>query len=285
MSQLEDVASGRVRSTALTGWTVLRHGWPCLLLLAGFIWAQVVQPLGSPEAGAVFALSPAALAEGRWWTVLTHMFSSGLSGFFLSIATFLAGCTAVTARDPDWMGGWRTPAVFVACGLVGALVHLMSAGGAPLLSSWPAVVGLLAFWLASRRWPSWESRSSRRPEKAEPETWLERGWNGGWWGLIPLLYLLSSPHQVQHPLPLTFATGLAVALIGGAVILGLTALGGIARRIAGLAQIVFAVTVMGMTLAKSLAETDFDIPLVVAMLGSLVFGGLLGARPRPVDTD
>lgn len=282
MSQLEEIIRGKARSTAPNGLTMLRYGWPALLLCAGFVWAQVVQPLGSPEAGAAFALSPDALAEGRWWTVLTHMFASGLGGFFLAILTFAAACTAVVTRDPDWMGGWRTPVMFVACGLVGALVHLLTAGGAPLLSSWPAVFGLVAYWLASRRLPAWEA-SGGRVEKPEPETWLTRGFSSLWAWAFPWTLYFIGPRlwDIQLPFVLSPMTVIVVAVGGGVVLFGLTAMGGIARRIAGLVQIVFGVTLMGVMLAKGLGEIDFDIPLVVAMVGGLMFGGLLGFKPRP----
>lgn len=282
MSQLEEVTGGRVRSTAPSGWAMLRHGWPVLLLCFGFVWAQVVQPLGDAQAGSAFALSRAALAEGRWWTVLTHMFGGGLSGMVFAVIAFLAGCTAVTARDPDWMGGWWTPVMFVGCGLVAALVHLLTADGAPLASAWPAVLGLLAFWLSSRRWPRWAS-DGERVEKARPDTWLARGLNSAWawlylWGFA---FFPGSAHVIDLPFALNTATGFALVAGGAAVIFGLSAWGGVAQRIVGVFQIVAVLAVTGAWLVERLSDFDLDIPFAVAVLASLVFGALLGRPSRP----
>ena len=70
-----------------------------------------------------YVFSPAALAEGQWWTLLTHLFLHGSWLHALSNAAFVVAFGTPVAR---WFGtrGWGVPLYFVfylLCGVLAAL--------------------------------------------------------------------------------------------------------------------------------------------------------------------
>lgn len=140
-----------------TGWTLLRHGWPALLIFAGLVGGLFVLPFGSDSGvdPAAFSLSREAIGDGRWHVLVSHAFIpvNLMSGTLLAYFVFLAGVTAPAVSNPSWMGGWRLPAVFLAAIAASAAVHLIMDLATPLRGPWPAVLAVTAWLKLARRRP------------------------------------------------------------------------------------------------------------------------------------
>ncbi len=172
-SPLERIASGQTRSTtrglgggvagqgrpALSqGWTILRHGWPALILALGIVAGTVIEPPGPDGVvdQSVYGLSAEALAQGRWWTLLSHAFLpvAAWPFIFLGSMLFLFGLTPTLTANPAWMGGWRTPAVFFAAAAAGAAAHFLFGTAAFYSEPWAAAGGLFFYHFWSGRFRS-----------------------------------------------------------------------------------------------------------------------------------
>lgn len=155
LSALERVSSGRFRSL------VSPNERPAFVLAVALIVAFVAEVLtGGPGR---WGLSGRALAEGRFETVLTHMFShAGLWHLFLNATALATLAAPVVARF-----GWRRPGLmrfaglFLASGLAGAAMFLLlhPAGSTPMVGASGAICG---FWGAGMRLPA-ESDAPLRP--------------------------------------------------------------------------------------------------------------------------
>lgn len=282
-SPLEAITTGKTRSTGEgTGWTLLRYGWPALLLFAAFAAGFYAMVAGASEA---LSLSREALANGRWWTLLSHIFvNAGMGGGILIFALFAAGLTATATPNPGWMGGWRMPAVFIGAGLAGALAQLLADPAVTLVGPWPAALGLAGYYLASQRWASLFAGPLPK-HSAEEEAQAEAGsqamsWVNGW-----LFLLLLGPMAAWIPsfLPGEGATriaiGVAIIAGGGAVIYAIVRLGGQpGRKIARLA--VLAMSALGLLAGvyvfggKLLEHLDAVLTLPWASYAAGLIGGV-----------
>jgi membrane associated rhomboid family serine protease len=94
-----------------------------------------------------WAISAAALAEGRYETILLHMFAHGGPMHILmnSAALIALGPPLIARLGPPALGWLRFCAVFVLSGLAGAALYLAvhPAGEVPMLGASGAICGLL----------------------------------------------------------------------------------------------------------------------------------------------
>jgi len=200
-----------------------KAAWPAWVLAAALLVLGAVQ-MATVAAGQSqgLSLSMAALQRGQWWTGLTQMFVQH-TGFTQIIAIGLVvalGVATLGARDPHWMGGWRTLAVYVACGLAAAAVHLLSGSPGALAGVWPALLGLGAFYFTSGR-----SEGLQRPPDIgidEGRAGPDRDASGTALQWFLMCVLIGSTDVFEHAeslvqLQLTWPIDLAIA-IGGAVI-------------------------------------------------------------------
>lgn len=128
-------------------------GLPGLALVAICVAVFVAQLQGALTWD--LALSGQALAEGRWYTLVTHMFAHGGLGHLLVNAGALLGLTVpIMKRIGAGPGGWlRYLAVFLLSGLAGAGAYLAlhPAGVIGMVGASGAVFGL--WGLAARLRP------------------------------------------------------------------------------------------------------------------------------------
>lgn len=118
---------------------------------AAFLWGWLtLGPWGWVDA---WGLSGAALAQGRWWTIGSHMITHGGLAHIIMNTTALMGLGAfVTARMASGLRGWwgRFFGLFIVSGLCGAglylALHLTSA--VPMVGASGAICGL---WGAAAR--------------------------------------------------------------------------------------------------------------------------------------
>lgn len=105
-----------------------------------------------------WGLSAKALADGRWYALISHMFEHGGHWHLLMNSTFLMGVTPVVmARFGVGPSGWlRYAVLFLVSGLLGAglylALHLDSA--VPMVGASGAICGV--WGAASRIGPDWE---------------------------------------------------------------------------------------------------------------------------------
>jgi membrane associated rhomboid family serine protease len=97
--------------------------WPALALVVVIVGGYAVQSRLSDLALEPFVFSPAALGEGRWWTLVTHIFLHGNWIHALSNAAFVLAFGTPVAR---FFGtrGWGVVlyfAFYLICGAVAAL--------------------------------------------------------------------------------------------------------------------------------------------------------------------
>lgn len=226
-------------ATEGTGWTLLRYGWPALLIFLGLAWGMIFLSVGAEAGGdaAAYGLSSEALAQGRWIVVLGHVFlpSSLMMGTVLCLATFIAGATAPALRDPDWMGGWRLPAVFAAAVAAADCVHLLTARTPLLLGPWPAILAVIVWLTLAGRHPRTDRTNAAAAEPASVEAGLQSALEIS----IGLVFLMSELRDVDHGWRIETPGWLSAVVIpaGGLLAYGATRLGGkIGRR---LCRIVF----------------------------------------------
>ncbi len=226
-----------------TGWTLLRYGWPALVLALSIAAGTLLEPPG-PDGFvdlSVYGLSAEALTQGRWWTLVSHVFLPVpvFPAILLGAALLIAGLTPTATANPGLLGGWRTPAVFMASAGFGALAVLSIDPARTLSGPWSGALGLLAYHLAARRSRSTETEEAPvadtdETRRSEAEI-LALNWLNAW-----LQALVNLPLLDLYPSPLPGDSGAravtaAVIIMGGAgLVYAGTILGGmITRRILG----------------------------------------------------
>lgn len=137
------------------------------LLLCGVLAAQYFV---LPDFGLSYALSAEALKQGRWWTLLTHMF---LHGGILHLLMNLSALVSLQrpARlelGPGGRGLAALGGLYLASGLAGALVYLAihPGGQIPMLGASGAICGL---WGAAARLASRHGELTRLNDR---QVWL-----------------------------------------------------------------------------------------------------------------
>jgi membrane associated rhomboid family serine protease len=112
-----------------------------LLALCGAVFAGQLAG-GGP---APWGVSGSALAEGRWYTLATHMVShGGLIHLLLNASALLPLTTLATLRLGVGPAGWRRfAALFVGSALAGAALYLaLDPEGLPMVGASGAIFGL-----------------------------------------------------------------------------------------------------------------------------------------------
>lgn len=285
---LEAMSEGRVGfiEDTPTPWTVMKHGWPAILLFAVILAGALVQAQWATAADPEIswaALSSAALAEGRWWTVLSHMVIQ--KGFLPQTVSlfllFLAAMTVVNVTDRDWMGGWRMPVVFLVCSLAGAGVHILSGSDDILFGVWPGLLGLMAFYLVSDRGAGLrpavrdDGRAKPTEDLARLKEALGLAVNVAW---FPLL-LTISPAENSGPLfALGWQTTLLVAVASGVLVFVVELFGH--RVLRRLLRICLSAVVVVLGTALFLGLTQVQTLPWGALIGATVAGALTGSLDR-----
>ena len=112
------------------------------------------------------AVSGQALAEGRWHTLLTHMFVHGGAGhLIMNLTALLAFGPVVTTRLGRGPGGWlRFFGLYLGAGLAGAALYLAlhPTGAVPMVGASGAIFGL--WGAAARLHPDGDVLPLRAPE-------------------------------------------------------------------------------------------------------------------------
>lgn len=112
-----------------------------LLLLCGVVLAAQMAH-GGP---APWGVSGPALAEGRWYTLATHMVShGGLTHLLLNASVLLPLTPLAMVRLGVGPGGWgRFAALYIGSGLAGAALYLaLNPDGLPMVGASGAIFGL-----------------------------------------------------------------------------------------------------------------------------------------------
>lgn len=286
-----------------TGWTRLRYGWPALILALGILAGTLLEPPGPDGLVdlSVYGLSAEALAQGRWWTLVSHAFLPVpvFPTILLGAAFLIVGLTATSTANPGWMGGWRMPAIFLASAGVGALVQLSVSPAAMLSGPWAGVAGLVAYQIISRRLAGLftsarEARLASVSKVSQPRS--------AWAGDGSSLYLLIGPiflaFQVDFAPAELFGISGRLVVGGGMIVLGVAAfvglnIGGSPRLVrigAWLGNLVLlAVIVLGLANALrevdvgSLSATVIALPWTCYLAGAAVglIAGLIERRTVP----
>lgn len=250
-------------------WALLRYGWPALILALGIVAGTLLEPPGPDGLVdlSVYGLSAEALAQGRWWTLVSHAFLPVpvFPSILLGAAFLIVGLTATSTANPGWMGGWRMPAIFLASAGVGALVQLSMSPATMLSGPWAGVAGLVAYQIISGRLAGLFA-SAREPQLASVSKASQP--RSAWEGDASSLYLLIGPIclalQVDFAPAELFSMSGRLVFGGGIVALGVLAfvglnIGGSPRLVrlgAWLGNLMLlAVIVVG--LAKTLRDVDF----------------------------
>jgi hypothetical protein len=209
-----------------TGWTLLRYGWPALILALSIAAGTLLEPPG-PDGFvdlSVYGLSAEALTQGRWWTLVSHVFLPVpvFPAILLGAALLIAGLTPTATANPGWLGGWRTPAVFMASAGFGALAVLSIDPARTLSGPWSGALGLLVYHLAARRSRSAEPEAAPAPDSDETRRSEAVGSALNWFNtwlqvllLAPLFDLYPSPLPGDGSARFFIA---AVVIVGGAVL-------------------------------------------------------------------
>lgn len=166
-----------------------------LLLVAAFA-AQFAAPfLGMPGDRLIwdYGLSALALQQGRWWTLLSHMFlHGGLAHIFMN-ATVAFGVATPVARV---LGGGLSGLVrffvfYLVCGVLAGLtaVALHPHGSMPLIGASGAICGL---WGAATR--------VGPPEQPLLSPWRRDAWRAYWPFLLVNVVLMAALTQVGLPI-------------------------------------------------------------------------------------
>lgn len=152
MSPLQDIANGRPRR-----WPgqLFWAQWLLMIALgAVFGWEMVARLQGSDQAVLAYGLSSDTLREGRWWTLVTHMFlHAGLAHIAMNASFALAvGAPVAMMTGADLAGGLRYLLLFLVCGILGGATFLALNPGSHtvMLGASGALSGL---WGAASRFP------------------------------------------------------------------------------------------------------------------------------------
>ena len=159
-SALQRAADGRSRAglsffdPRLWRDAVTLHAAPAHAVIAICIVASILGVLNSLRGGGPWdwGLSAQALAEGRWYALVSHMFAhAGLMHLFMN-SSFLLGVTPVVmVRFGVGPSGWlRYAILFLVSGLTGSALYLAlhSTGVVPMVGASGAICGL---WGAAAR--------------------------------------------------------------------------------------------------------------------------------------
>jgi len=127
---------------------------PAYVVIAICVAASVLGVLNSMRGGAQWdwGLSAAALAEGRWYALISHMFAhAGLMHLFMNSSLLLGVTPVVMMRFGVQPSGWlRFAVLFLVSGLLGAALYLAlhPTGVVPMVGASGAICGL---WGAASR--------------------------------------------------------------------------------------------------------------------------------------
>jgi membrane associated rhomboid family serine protease len=120
---------------------------PAYLLAAPMVVAFILSLFGNSHNMLGWAVSGEALAEGRYYTLLIHMFAhGGIWHIVMNVSALLAISPPLIARMGSPPASWvRYYALFLASGLAGALAYLAINpwGSVPMLGASGAIYGLL----------------------------------------------------------------------------------------------------------------------------------------------
>jgi rhomboid protease GluP len=167
-----------------------------LLLIAAFA-AQFAAPLvtGWPPDRIVWelGLSAGALQQGRWWTLVSHIFvHGGLAHIFMNTSVAFGVATPVARSIGGGASGLlRFFAFFLVCGVLAGLtaVALHPHGTMPLIGASGAISGL---WAAATR--------AGPPEQPLLSPWRPGAWRGYWPFLLVNVVLMAALTQVGLPI-------------------------------------------------------------------------------------
>lgn len=214
---------------------MLGYGWPTLILALGIVAGTVLEPPGPDGVvdQSVYGLSAEAVAQGRWWTLISHAFLpvAAWPFIFLGSMLFFFGLTTTLTANPAWMGGWRTPAIFFAAAGAGVAAHFLFGTAEFYSEPWAAAVGLFFYYFWSGRFRSMfakggvdvaESRRERheREFRTARTYWINANLS------LQAGYILFS----DWPLLSIIASYEALALVGAFSLLGFFALHGLERH-------------------------------------------------------
>ncbi len=99
-----------------------------------------------------YGLSTEALAQGRWWTLVSHAFLPVpvTVVIWVGVAFFILGLTPTMASNPGWLGGWRPLAAFVVATIAGALAQLSLTPSATVSGPWAGLAGLAVYLIFAK---------------------------------------------------------------------------------------------------------------------------------------
>lgn len=242
------VAGHQAVASEGTGWTLLRFGWPALLIGLGLGWGMVVLSVSAEEgiAPVAHALSAEALAQGRWIVVFSHVFLPPdlMVGMVLCAVAFIAGLTTPALRDPDWMGGWRLLAVFALAVVAVDIVHFLVAPTPMLQGPWPAMLAVIVWLILAGRLPKAPRRGVGEAEPSPNEVALGSALQIA----FALIFLMQALQQGYDGWRVDPSPGLAAAVSvgGGLLAYGASRFGGrIGRRLSDAAFVVLWSIVLG----------------------------------------
>jgi membrane associated rhomboid family serine protease len=169
-----------------------------VLLIAAFA-AQFAAPFLGWSGGSAdrliwdYGLSAAALQQGRWWTLVSHIFMhGGLAHIFMN-TTVAFGVAAPVARvlGPGVQGLVRFFAFFLITGVLAGLtaVALHPHGNMPLIGASGAICGL---WGAATRVGS--------PDQPLLSPWRREAWRAYWPFLLVNVVLMAALTQIGLPI-------------------------------------------------------------------------------------
>jgi membrane associated rhomboid family serine protease len=122
----------------------LRDG-PIVFLTSALCLAFLVQIFVLRERAADFGVSAAALAEGRWWTLVTCMFiHAGFAHLFMNLSALSIGAPVYRRLGRGLNGTVLFFVLYLLCGLAGGLAYaaLNPNGTTPAVGASGAIFGL-----------------------------------------------------------------------------------------------------------------------------------------------
>ena len=234
-SALTRATDGRSGSTFLDprAWrdAITLQAAPAWAVIGFCITASVLGVLNAMRGGVPWdwGLSAQALAEGRWYALVAHMFAHAGPWHLYLNATFLLGVTPVVmARFGLGPSGWlRFAILFLVSGLLGAALYLAlhPAGVVPMVGASGAICGL---WGAATRFDPEDGMAALTSARVRDQVmafakmnvilflilfalvWLSGGVGGLAWEahLGGFLFgLLVGPRLASRTVPAAFAAG------------------------------------------------------------------------------